>query len=87
VEGCGALVFGYGAMEDAGRFCHGNQNCFHSWNLAKQIVFRCPSFPQLSQKRSSKRMLHLLTLWAKLPHYLQEGRMGVVECTALALKK
>jgi hypothetical protein len=31
-------------------------------------------------------MLHSLALWVGLPQ-LQEGRMGVVECTVLALEE
>jgi hypothetical protein len=32
-------------------------------------------------------MLHSLSLWARLPQQLQEGRMGVTECTALAFEE
>jgi hypothetical protein len=32
-------------------------------------------------------MLHSLVLWARLPYYLQEGRIGVTECTTLALEE
>ncbi len=32
-------------------------------------------------------MLHSIALWAGLPQYLQEGRMGVAKCTAVALEE
>jgi hypothetical protein len=32
-------------------------------------------------------MLHSLPLWAGLSQYLQEGRMGVAKCIALALNE
>jgi hypothetical protein len=32
-------------------------------------------------------MLHSLALWAGLPQQLQEGTMGVTECTTLALEE
>jgi len=32
-------------------------------------------------------MLHSLFLWTGLPQKLQEGRMHVIECTALALEE
>jgi predicted nucleic acid-binding protein len=32
-------------------------------------------------------MLHSLALWARLPEYLQEGRMGAAKCIALALEE
>jgi hypothetical protein len=46
VDGWSALAFGWRVTEDAGRFCCGNQSCFHFGNLAKQITSWCPSFPQ-----------------------------------------
>jgi hypothetical protein len=32
-------------------------------------------------------MLHSLALWAGLPQQLQEGKMGAIECIALALEE